>query len=196
MCTLININRFWLLSIAGLLLAAGGCKENHTPKPLGYHRIDFPEKEYEQYNTDCPFTFEYPVYGEVRADQSSNAEPCWLNIQFPEYNGTIHLSYKSVNNNLTNLTEDARNLTYKHTIKAEAIQEKLFSKPEKNVHGILYDVQGNAASSLQFFLTDSTDHFVRGSLYFNVQPNKDSLAPVIDYFREDVIHFMESFRWE
>lgn len=195
MCTLKNINRLWLISLF-FLLVIGGCKKNYTPKPLGYHRIDFPKKKYQNFSSDCPFTFEYPVYGEVRRDQSSNAEPCWLNIQFKEYNGTLHLSYKQVQDNLNKLTEDARNLTYKHTIKAEAISEKLFTKPDREVHGILYNVKGNAASALQFFLTDSSNHFVRGSLYFNVQPNKDSLAPVIDYFREDVIHFMESFRWK
>jgi gliding motility-associated lipoprotein GldD len=179
-----------------VLLTVVGCKQGYTPKPLGYHRIDFPEKEYQVYHSDCPFTFEFPVYGEVRQDLSPGAEPCWLNIQFPEYNGTIHLSYKPVQQNLSKLTEDARSLTYKHTVKAEAISEKLFTKPQRDVHGILYDVKGNAASSLQFFLTDSSNHFVRGSLYFQVQPNKDSLAPVIDFFREDVIHFMESFRWK
>ena len=195
MCILKNINRLLLISVL-VLLTVVGCKKRYTPKPLGYHRIDFPEKEYEVYRSDCPFTFEYPVYGEVRQDQSPSAEPCWLNIRFEEYNGTIHLSYKPVQKNLSKLTEDARSLTYKHTVKAESISERLFTKPQRNVHGILYDVKGNAASSLQFFLTDSSNHFVRGSLYFQVQPNKDSLAPVIDFFREDVIHFMESFKWK
>jgi gliding motility-associated lipoprotein GldD len=196
MYKLTNINNFWLINIFLILLIVVACKQEYTPKPLGYHRIDFPEKEYQQYSSDCPFTFEYPTYGEVKPDKSANAEPCWLNLKFPEYNGTIHLSYKQVQDNLNKLTEDARNLTYKHTVKAEAITEKTYQKPERDVYGILYNVKGNAASSLQFFLTDSSNHFIRGSLYFNVQPNKDSLAPVIDFFREDVVHFMETFRWK
>jgi len=101
-----------------------------------------------------------------------------------------------VNQNLNEFIEDSRDLTYKHTIKADAIQETVYTNPELEVHGILYDVKGNAASSIQFYLTDSNEHFLRGSLYFNVQPDKDSLAPVISFFREDIIHMVESFAWK
>lgn len=191
----INIRRFCLISIV-VVSTMYGCKKSYTPKPIGYHRIGFPDKEYVKYSSDCPFTFEYPEYGAVKPDSSPRAEPCWLNIHFQEYNGTVHLSYKQVNGNLNKLTEDARELTYKHTIKAEAITEQTYENREKNVFGILYDVKGNAASALQFYLTDSSNHFIRGSLYFNTQPNKDSLAPVIDFFYKDIIHFMESLKWK
>ncbi len=169
------------------------CTNKYTPKPLGYYRIDFPEKEYVEYTSDCPFEFQYPKYGKIEYTQQ---EPCWFNIAFPKYKGKIHLSYKQVENNLNLLTEDTRKLTYKHTIKAEAIQEKNFSNANNNVYGILYEVKGNAASSVQFYLTDSTNHFLRGSLYFDAQPNKDSLAPVIDFFKEDIVHIMETISWK
>lgn len=170
------------------------CGNNYSPKPLGYFRIDLPEKEYVNYSSGCPFEFQYPKYGEIEIPE--NNEPCWLNISFPEYDGKIYLSYKQVEDNLTMLTEDTRKLTYKHTIKAEAIQEKVYSNAKKDVYGMLYDIKGNAASSIQFYLTDSSNHFLRGSLYFNAQPNKDSLAPVIDFFREDIVHLMETVSWK
>lgn len=177
-----------------ILLCFFSCKNNYSPKPLGYFRIDLPEKEYVGYSTDCPFEFQYPKYGEIEIPQ--NSEPCWLNISFPDYNGKIYLSYKHVEGNLTMLTEDTRKLTYKHTIKAEAIQEKIYSDTAKDVYGMLYEIKGNAASSVQFYLTDSTNHFLRGSLYFNAQPNKDSLAPVINFFKEDIVHLMETISWK
>jgi len=90
----------------------------------------------------------------------------------------------------------ARALAYKHTLKADAITEKVFIKPEQNVYGTVYEISGNAASSLQFFLTDSTNHYLRGALYFNAEPNKDSLAPLIDFVREDIIVLIESFEWK
>ena len=172
------------------------CQRNYTPKPRGYLRVEFPDKEYTLFDSLCPYIFEFPVYARVVADTDFNSEPCWINIEFPTFDGIIHISYKKVDQNLNTYIEDSRALTYKHTIKADAIKETVYTDPELNVHGILYDIKGNAASSLQFYLTDSSEHFLRGSLYFNVQPDKDSLAPVIVFFKEDIIHLIESFEWK
>ncbi len=106
------------------------------------------------------------------------------------------MSYLAINNNFDQIIEDSRKLAYKHSIKADAINEKVFVRPEKDVYGILYEIEGNAASSVQFFLTDSVNHYIRGALYFNVKPNKDSLAPVIDFFRDDILYFIDSFEWK
>ncbi len=179
-----------------LMLLALACQRSYTPKPRGFLRIDFPAKEYVLFDSVCPYTFEYPSYGKIVPDTDYMTEPCWINIDFPDFDGIIHISYKEVNQNLNDFIEDSRALTYKHTIKADAIKETVYSNPELEVHGILYDIKGNAASSIQFYLTDSNEHFLRGSLYFNVQPDKDSLAPVISFFREDIIHLVESFAWK
>ncbi len=179
-----------------LMLLALACQRSYTPKPRGFLRIDFPAKEYVLFDSVCPYTFEYPSYGKIVPDTDYMTEPCWINIDFPDFDGIIHISYKEVNQNLNDFIEDSRALTYKHTIKADAIKETVYSNPELEVHGILYDIKGNAASSIQFYLTDSNAHFLRASLYFNVQPDKDSLAPVISFFREDIIHLVESFAWK
>jgi len=179
-----------------LLLLVFACQPSYTPKPKGFLRVNFPEREYVLFDSVCPYTFEYPSYGKIIPDTDYFTEPCWINIQFPEFKGTIHISYKEVNQNLNDFIEDSRELTYKHTIKADAIKETVYTNPELDVHGILYDIKGNAASSIQFYLTDSNAHFLRGSLYFNVEPDKDSLAPVISFFREDIIHLVESFAWK
>ena len=184
------------LIVLALVSLSSSCSENTIPKPRGYFRITFPEKEYTRYESDCPYTFEYPVYAKVVQDKEPNAEPCWINIDFPTMKGKIHVSYKSIKNNFDVIEEDSRNLAYKHTIKADAINEKLYMKPEKKIYGIYYEIKGNAASSIQFFVTDSTEHFLRGSLYFNVTPNKDSLAPVIDFISVDIQHLMETFEWK
>jgi gliding motility-associated lipoprotein GldD len=187
---------FLFTLILAILLAGSACRQNSSPKPRGYLRIDFPEKEYILFDSTCPFRFAHPLYSRVVPDTDYNTEPCWLNIEFPAFDGVIHISYKQVRNNLYEFLEDSRSLVYKHTIKADAIRETVYSDENKGVHGILYDIKGNAASSLQFHLTDSNRHFLRGSLYFNIEPDKDSLAPVIAYFREDIIHLIESFEWK
>ena len=179
-----------------LMLLVPACQPSFTPKPRGFVRIDFPTREYVKFDSVCPYTFEYPSYGKIKPDTDYITEPYWINIEFPDFKGTIHISYKEVDQNLNDFIEDSRDLTYKHSIKADAIQETVYTNPELEVHGILYDIKGNAASSIQFYLTDSNEHFLRGSLYFNVQPDKDSLAPVISFFREDIIHMVESFAWK
>ncbi|PIV58809.1 MAG: gliding motility lipoprotein GldD, partial [Bacteroidetes bacterium CG02_land_8_20_14_3_00_31_25] len=53
-----------------------------------------------------------------------------------------------------------------------------------------------AASNIQFYVTDSIRHFVRGALYFETKPNKDSLAPIINFIEQDVTHLVETLRWK
>ncbi len=171
------------------------CSSDYSPRPRGYFRIDLPEREYQTYSGDCPFTFSYPAFAEIGDDEGRLSQPCWLNIDFPGYKGRLHLSYGMVDGNLVDYLEDARKLAFRHTVKADAIDESMFINRADDVYGVLYDIKGNTASAVQFYLTDSTNHFFRGALYFNVQPNRDSLAPVIEHFRKDIIHLMETFAW-
>lgn len=171
------------------------CGHDHTPKPRGYFRIDLPEREYKTTPDILPYKFEAPKQSLLINNRKAKHELYWINVVYPQYKATIHLSYKEVNNNIENYINDSRGFVYKHTIKADAISEDLFIDDDRKVYGILYNIKGDAASNTQFFLTDSTNNFVRGALYFNVAPNKDSLAPVLDYINEDIVHMIETFEW-
>lgn len=179
-----------------ILIFSSGCNKKYAPKPRGFFRIDLPEKQYKRFDENLPYSFNYPVYTLIKKDKSKNAKNNWINMEYPDLNGKIHISYLRIDDNLEEIIEDTRRLAYKHTVKAEAINEKIFLNPEKNVSGILYEIEGNAASSIQFFLTDSINHYLRGALYFNCEPDKDSLAPVIKFVKEDIIVLMESLEWE
>jgi gliding motility-associated lipoprotein GldD len=180
-----------------LIAVALGCKNNYTPKPYGYYRIDFPNKEYRTFDSiGFPYSFEYPVYGIIVNDVDKNTEPYWINIEFKKYNCKIYLSYKPLKKDVARFIEDAHTLAYKHAAKADAIDEKLIMDDKRKVYGLIYDIQGNAASSFQFYTTDSLKNFLRGSLYFESQPNKDSLATAINFFQKDVIHLIETLKWK
>jgi len=175
------------------------CQQTYTPKPNAYFRIDFPEKEYRLYDSNCPFTFEYPVYGTLVPDTRPTSEPCWFNINFPKYKGTIYLSYLEINSNniLDTFIEDNWKMIFgKIAQKADAVDPKDYSNFDHNVYGTLFDINGNAASAVQFYVTDSVKNILRGSLYFYARPNQDSLAPAVAFFREDIVHLMESVRWK
>lgn len=171
------------------------CRQKYTPKPMEYFRIDMPSRSYQQLDTIFPYFFEYANIATIEQRSRKN-EPYWINIHYPQFKGTIHMSYKKVENNLENLLEDSRTLVYKHTIKADGITESQFENRDKKVFGILYNIEGNTASSIQFTATDSTNHFLRGALYFMNHPNQDSLAPVIQYIEKDIQHMMETLTWK
>jgi len=198
-------NYFRAIFLVCIAFVFSGCDGDFIPRPKGYFRIDFPEKKYIALKSDCPFVFEYPIYARISRHVEFEQYPCWLNLDFPMYKGRLHLSYFDLRSNTDTAAdqalfekylEDSRSLAYKHTIKAEAIDEVLIKRDAVRVHGIVYQIKGaNTASSLQFFLTDSTNHFLRGALYFNVAPKNDSLAPVINFIKADVNHFINSFKW-
>lgn len=189
--------RVWISSLIIIsLLVIVSCKQAPTPKPRGYFRIDFPEKQYQVYDSTCPFSFEYPAYGRIEKVNINIVEPCWFNISFPEFHAKIHVTYKELDNNLALHIEDIRTLVYKHIVKADDIVEHLVMGPEAGVYGIIYSLKGNTASSTTFFVTDSTNHFLSGSLYFSSIPNKDSLAPAIQFFQEDIVHLTKTLTWK
>lgn len=171
--------------------------KQYQPKPKGYFRIDFPEKEYVKLDSMQHYSFEYPVYSKITPDYHSLHEKEWINVEFPSHKGTIHISYKPVNNNLDVYLEDSYTMMSKHMSRAMGIRDSIIVNPERDVYGLVYFLEGEGvASSLQFYLTDSINHFLRGSLYFNVRTNNDSLAPVIDFITEDARHLIETLEWK
>ncbi len=178
-------------------MAFTACNETYSPKPKGYFRIDMPRHEYQVFDSSFPYSFSYPVYARVVPKTDSGSEPYWINIEFPKYKGTLHLSYKPLDHDLTIYTEESRMLVMKHIPKANAIEEHTVSLPENAVYGKIFQIKGSeAASTLQFYLTDSSRHFVRAALYFWVSPNNDSLEPVIRYLDKDIEKIISSFRWK
>jgi gliding motility-associated lipoprotein GldD len=183
-----------IILLSAIIVSIFSCNGDPViPKPRGYFRIDLPEKTYKTYDDDCPFVFELPEYAFIIKEQE---DYCWMNLYFPINQATVYLTYKPINNDLTAHLEDAHEFAYKHTVKADAIEETLFVNDSLHVYGMLYNLKGNTASQVQFYLTDSTTHFLRGSLYFNVAPNKDSLAPVVEFIKQDIVHLMESLQWK
>jgi len=192
------MNRYIIhfLSVLLLSLFLSGCKEKYSPKPNGFFRIDLPEKEYLIFTNSFPYSFEYPVYSTIVPDTTGKVEPYWIDISIPGNNAMVHLSYKRVDGNLTQLTEDSRELAYKHAIKATSIDEKVFINTENKVFGTVYNIKGNAASPMQFYVTDSSHHFLRGAFYISEVPNYDSLLPVITFLETDIIHLIETLHWK
>lgn len=181
----------WLLVVSGLG-ALMACDPVLIPKPMGYPRIDFPEKVYSWYDSATPFGFEKPQYAQVQhVDEAGGYD-----LLFPGFRAAVHLTYYDRPGALDTLAEDARRMAYKHTVRADAIEERFLSDSARHVHAMLYLIRGEVASSVQFYAVDSMRRYLRGALYFYAQPNVDSLAPAIDFFTDDIIHLIETLRWE
>ena len=187
-----------LLGNCILLTVFVSCDDKtYQPKPKGYFRIDLPEKEYVSLDSMKYYSFEYPVYSKITPDYLSPEEKEWVNVEFPSFKGTIHISYKNVDNNIEKYLEDSYYMMTKHISRAMGIRDSVVANPERKVYGLVYFLEGEGvASPLQFYLTDSVNHFLRGSLYFNVKTNNDSLAPVIDFITDDIRHLIETVKWK
>ena len=192
-------NSFTIVIVLSMTLVVTSCTDqDYYPKPRGYFRIDLPENEYRAFDSTFPYAFQYPEYAAITFDEYTRQNPYWMNLDYPQYKGRIHISYKSLEDyKLYVLTEDTRHMAFKHAPKAMGIKESLYANAKQDVFGMTYHIQGkDAASPYQFYLTDSTNHFVRGALYFNVVPNNDSLQPVIDLMIHDIKHLFDTFAWK
>lgn len=188
-----KINAIFLV----LILAFTSCNETPVPRPRGFFRIDLPESKPVTLDLGYPYSFTYQDYGIAAVRNKKQHKKHWVDIIYPQFKGTLHISYREVNNNLGELIEDAHTMVMKHIPKSSGIDEIRYDNPGNKVYGMGYYIKGSeAASPYQFFVTDSTDHFLRGALYFNALPNNDSLSPVIDFLRKDIENIISTINWE
>lgn len=174
-----------------LSLFLWGCEEHYIPKPRGYYRIELPKLEYKKVETP-QFTFEILESSSISITQEDSS---WTTINYPKIKASLYLTYFK-NSDIETLSEDARKSAYKHSIKADDIILMPFHIPQNNLFGTVYSIEGNAASPVIFQFNDSIHQFVHGALYFNCEPNADSLKPVINFVKQDIEHIMETFRWK
>ena len=182
-----------LLLLASLLLFIS-CGEEQQPKPKAFLALEYPVAEYEPVDVGCAYTFEKNKIAKINDSKARN--PCWKDLYYKDLEGEIFITYQPVNNNLDSLLRDAQKLPLQHTIKADAIEGAIYTNPLHRTYGMFYEVTGNAASQAQFYLTDSVNHFLTGSVYFNAQPNFDSILPAAAYLKKDIRHLMETVRWK
>lgn len=183
-----------LKNLIGLsvLIALASCSEDTKPKPSGELRLEYPTAKYQPYGGTCPFTFDFSNFSKL----GQAKKDCWYNISYPTMKANIFFTYYPITNNFGLHLKEAERMVYEHTIKASSIDTKSFAFPEKKVYGNYYELKGQSASNIQFYITDSTKHFVTGNLYFNTRPKPDSLAPAVDYIRKDILHLIETFQWK
>ncbi|WP_439150999.1 gliding motility lipoprotein GldD [Winogradskyella sp.] len=180
-----------------LSLVLLGCGDDPLPKPNAFLRLEYPNADYKTAPVPLPFTFDKNELSSPIKTVKSSGSTKGVNIKYPSLKATIYLTYKEVTEgNLDSLLRDAQNLTQKHTIKADEISSNLFENDEARVYGMLYEIGGDAASQSQFYVTDSINHFLSGSLYFYAKPNYDSIFPASEYLKKDIKRIMESIRWQ
>ena len=184
-------NNKLILSFFSLILFIS-CKQDVMPKPYGNLRLQYTQPEYRVYKGDCPFTFDFEKKALIK-----NKENCQFDIYYPTLKSTIYLTYEPIHNNLPELLKDSEKSVYEpHTAKATYIEPKIIVRENDKVFGTLYELGGDAALNYQFHLTDSTQNFLRGAVYFKAHPNPDSLAPAINYMKQNVMELMETLKWK
>ncbi|MCB0494626.1 MAG: gliding motility lipoprotein GldD [Cyclobacteriaceae bacterium] len=181
-----------------LLLGFVGCEQTYTPKPRGYNRLDLPEQSYISLPDTLPYTFELSKAAKILPDSSYIAERYWIDIFYPGIIANVQITYKPLHHStklLKELVNDTYKLTSKHEIKAYAINERILKTPSGKT-AVVAELEGEVPSQFQFFITDSTDNFLRGALYFRTSTKNDSLAPAIEYMKEDIVHMLNTLEWK
>ncbi|MFT4856097.1 MAG: gliding motility-associated lipoprotein GldD [Algoriphagus sp.] len=179
------------------LLLFASCEQNFLPKPQGYNRIDLPAHTFLKLTDGYPYTLDYSESSQVEKDSFNLKEDTWINLNYADFGAKVHLTYKKIdgkNIDFKSLSEDAFRLTAKHQKMAYGIEEGILVTPEGYV-AVVAELEGEVPTQFQFFVTDSTQHFLRGALYFNTAMKNDSLAPVIEYIKVDMAHLMNSVKF-
>jgi len=177
-------------------LILGSCKEDPIPKPKGYLKLEYPEAEYKKYLSNCPFTFDINTSTQIEKPRGGGSY-CGMNLSYPRLNGKIHITYISVDEELlAKSLKEAQDLTLSHAQKAESIMPTIYEDAKQNAYGMVYEIEGNAASPVQFYITDNKKHFLRGAAYFNTKPNYDSILPAAHYLKKDIKALMGSVQWK
>jgi gliding motility-associated lipoprotein GldD len=189
-------NKIYLIILSISLLASCTDEVSYTPKPKGYHYIPLPDAEYIALPDSLPYLFDYSTHAKVLNDSSFLADRYWLEIYYPQFEANIDVSYKPINSkqDFREYVDDCFKLAQKHNIKAQAINE-IVDKTAKGYTSVVYELEGDVPSYLQFYVTDSTKHFLRTSLYFPTSTKGDSLAPIIDFIKKDMKRMMSTVEW-
>lgn len=176
------------------------------PRPKGYNRIELPPVKYTALEAGHPYQFEISAYAKVIPDTVTignkkevyKAEPHWIYIYYPRWDAFIQITYKSLGGDkkkLKALINDAFALAYKHQSKAAGIHDYVMTTTNGRKAGLI-ELNGEVATSLQFFTTDSSKHFLRGAVYVKTATQNDSLAPIIRFIKGDALHLIETLSWK
>ncbi|MCS6967127.1 MAG: gliding motility lipoprotein GldD [Cytophagales bacterium] len=175
-----------------------GCssEKDFKPKPKGYHYIHLPPHQYVPTPDSLPYSFEYSAHAKLLNDTSFMAERFWTEIYYPTFTATINVSFKIIRSpkDLRDYVNDCYKLAQKHNIRAESIEE-VITKTPSGMTAVMYQLEGDVPTTFQFYVTDSVRYFFRTSLYFPTSQKNDSLAPLIRYTTEDMIHILNTLRW-
>ncbi len=198
MYSYIRINLFLFLCILSLCSCSDNDAQRYIPKPKGFNRIVLPEHHYQTIADVYPYRFEISKIAKVLPDTFKTAGKDWIFINYPSLQANIQITYKPLNRNqvfLKQFIDDSYKLAAKHQIRASSIQEsRVLSKTGKTA--LIFKIEGDVPSPYQFYTTDSTNHFLRGAIYFSTAVKNDSLAPIIDYIQQDMIQLLNTLEWK
>ena len=189
------------------------CTSDYMPKPKVYNRIELPDHEYigipdtlpyyfeisklARLNTDTTWTYMNKVKEQYKDRSDITDERYWIDLVYDTLHADIQITYKPIYGKQELVKEylsDSYKLTSQHQIKAYAIDEIIMLT--KNGHtASIAEISGEVPTQIQFVTTDSLKHFMRGALYFNTATQNDSLAPAIQYIKNDIIHLLNTLQW-
>lgn len=175
----------------------------YVPKPRMYPYVELPASQYETVTekSDCGFTFRKSVHAKIMDREfffnEKLPDNCWFDLKYPTLHANVHFTYYPIGKAHTydSLSSESFKMVYEHGAVASGIEEIPLLQ-DGRIRGMSFALKGPVASPYQFFLSDTTAHFLRGALYFEFQPHPDSIAPVLEYIQTDMDTLIESLQWQ
>lgn len=179
------------MRIIFLALIVFSCNNNvNLPKQKAYFAPEFEIPTYKKISLDCNYTFNINFQASI-----NNIKNCNYEIYYKNLNAKIFINQIVLSNSIETVLNTFNQKINENSRLSDQIIQSNYVNIDKKIYSKLYSFVGNSPSNIQFYVTNQTDKFLTGSLFFETEPNYDSLFPYIDYIRNDIKKMVDSFRW-
>jgi len=171
------------------------CIDSNLPKQRAFLRIEFPEPNYSPFEES---SFPVDFYYNSGVTKINNKNFQQLSLNYPKMNFSIDLSFNKINklDDLESNLSDFSIILDTHSKKSNGIFIREYEDLNDRVFGKIYEIRGDVASPIQFYITDSTSNFMSGSLNLKSKSKYDSIFPSIQYIKNDILVLVESLSWK
>jgi gliding motility-associated lipoprotein GldD len=185
-----------ILFLFGLLLFHFSCDEtSYLPREKAFLRLEFEKPMYGTFSSESSkLNF---IYNNASASFEIISEEKTV-LRYKHIKIDILLSNIQLEN--TSSFEESLQNFYMflepHRKKSNQISVKEFISADNKRFAKVFEMRGPVASPLQFYVTDSINNFLFGSMNLIQKSDYDSIYPSVMYVKNDIFSIIESVNWE
>jgi gliding motility-associated lipoprotein GldD len=194
----------WIITISLSLLFCECSNNNNEATTNNSDEVIIPRrKAFPRINThdstfvaikNTPVHFEISKAASITLDSTKtdlDIPSQWINIYYKPYKATIHCTFTQVDSTTINQVIDNRSERMSLNI-GSLTTELIELTNANNFYSQILTTEQCEVTPIQFLSTDDCNWVVSGALYFEQTNNVDSIRPVIDVIKRDIIHSLKT----